>query len=144
MIDASPGLKCLHNRKLLILLILTLGLQVTVMGNVLAESGLAKTDTEYLVGRWVRPDGGYVLELLEFNDNGGLVATYYNRRLVHVAQAGWRQTREGIELFVELRDVDYPGSIYKLRYYPIKDRMQGVYFQAMYQQYYPVEFVRSR
>ncbi|MBE0617519.1 MAG: hypothetical protein IH608_06285, partial [Proteobacteria bacterium] len=37
-------------------------------------------DAQRLVGRWVRPDGGYVLELVAIRDDGGVEALYFNPR----------------------------------------------------------------
>jgi hypothetical protein len=47
-------------------------------------------------------------------------------------------------LFVELRDINYPGSKYNLHYDPKTDRLKGNYFQALERQNYEVEFVRVR
>ena len=47
-----------------------------------------------------------------------------------------------MKLFVELRDVNYPGSTYSLRYDPARDVLEGAYFQAMEQQTFDVSFVR--
>jgi len=130
---------------LLVLLLLAVLLQGSQISQSLAESSKTTPGkTQALVGSWVRPDGGYLLELREFQADGNLLATYNNRRPINVAQAKWRETTKGIDLFIELRDVNYPGSTYRLHYDPATDRMQGVYFQAMYQQQYQVEFIRSR
>jgi hypothetical protein len=53
--------------------------------------------------------------------------------------------KEGkITLLVELRDVNYPGSMYNLRYDPENDRLKGTYFQAIQRETYDVEFVRTK
>ena len=49
-----------------------------------------------------------------------------------------------LEVFVELRDVNYPGSNYTLIYDREKDLLAGVYFQATMQQTYDVTFSRMR
>lgn len=128
----------------LVLLVLALCLTMGLTSMVLAGATIPVADTERLVGRWVRPDGGYLLEFSTFTADGNLTATYNNQRPVHVAQAKWRANAAGVDLFIELRDVNYPGSTYRLHYAPASDRLQGIYFQAMYQQSYPVEFIRSR
>jgi hypothetical protein len=46
-------------------------------------------------------------------------------------------------VFVELRDVNYPGSTYTLRYEPARDRLVGLYDQAAQRQHYDLIFVRS-
>jgi hypothetical protein len=47
-------------------------------------------------------------------------------------------------LFVELRDVNYPGSTYTLQYDPALDCLKGTYFQAMQKETYLVEFMRVK
>ena len=128
-------------------LVLLLGLallMVTMAGGAVADSNGQTTNAQSLVDRWVRPDGGYFLDLREFVSDGSLVAAYFNPKPINVARAGWRPAAEGLDLFVELRDVNYPDSIYTLHYDPVTDRMQGLYFQAVQQQSYEVMFTRSR
>ena len=133
-----------HGKRRSFLLFVGVALLSCLAGGVSAGNSDQPTEPLSLVDRWVRPDGGYILELHEFNTDGRLVAAYYNPKPIHVGRAGWRPSKQGIDLFVELRDVNYPGSIYTLHYDPVTDRMHGVYFQAMYQQQYQVEFIRSR
>ena len=109
-----------------------------------ANESVANVDVRLLEGNWVRPDGGYVLELSNMEFDGSLTARYFNPRQIRVSQAFWIITEETIGLFVELRDINYPGSKYSLRYDPSSDRLQGAYFQAMEGQIYAVEFVRKQ
>lgn len=104
----------------------------------------APDDIQRLAGRWVRPDGGYVVELKNIKKDGSLTAAYYNPRPIKVfrAEAGRKDGR--ITLFVELRDVNYPGSTYTLQYDPASDRLMGTYFQAVQRQTFEIEFVRAR
>ena len=37
-------------------------------------------DYERLVGRWLRPDGGYILDIKEIQPDGKVVAVYLNPR----------------------------------------------------------------
>jgi len=119
------------------------------MGHVmLAESGQADAqspaDLHRPEGRWVRPDGGYVLELSEIKKDGSLNASYFNPRPIKVFSAKWSQREGKIHVFVELRDVNYPGSTYNLQYEPGSDRLKGTYFQAVEKQTYNIEFVRVK
>jgi len=132
------------SRQLLVLLLLGEALLVSMAGGAVAASGDQTAKARSLVDRWVRPDGGYILELREFANDGNLVAAYYNPQPINVARAGWRPAAEGLDLFVELRDLNYPGSIYTLHYDPANDRLQGIYFQAVQQQSFQVMFTRSR
>ena len=50
-----------------------------------------KSDTQRLIGRWVRPDGGYVLELKGIGKDGSLKAAYFNPRSIHVSRAEYRR-----------------------------------------------------
>jgi hypothetical protein len=76
--------------------------------------------------------------------DGSLTAAYYNPRPIRVfrEEAGRKDGR--ITLFVDLRDVNYPGSTYTLHYDPASDRLRGTYFQAVQRQTFDIEFVRSR
>jgi len=103
-----------------------------------------QTDVQVLEGRWVRPDGGYVLELRDIKKDGSVSAAYYNPRPINVFSAKWSQREGRINLFVELRDVNYPGSKYILQYEPGSDRLKGTYFQAVEKQTFNIEFVRAK
>jgi hypothetical protein len=83
-----------------------------------------------LAGRWLRPDGGYVLELGGIDPDGLVMAAYFNPRPIHVSRAEWCRQEGRLGLFIELRDVNYPGSTYTLVYQDKNDRLQGIYYQA--------------
>ncbi len=105
---------------------------------------IRKTDEQRLHGRWVRPDGGYVLELKEIRKDGSLKAAYFNPQQINVSRAELHRKEGNITLFIELRDVNYPGSNYNLRYNPKTDRLTGTYFQAVAKETYDIEFVRMK
>ncbi len=112
-----------------------------------AETGKpapSQTDFQRLEGRWVRPDGGYVLELKDVKKDGRLKASYFNPRPIMVYRAELGRRGGNVVLFVELRDVNYPGSTYTLQYDAVTDRLKGTYFQAVQRQTFDVEFVRVR
>ena len=50
--------------------------------------------------------------------------------------------QKGVEVFIELRDVNYPGSTYTLRYGRENDVLEGIYYQAVQQQSFTVQFIR--
>ena len=114
-----------------------------------AESGKdgkpkpAQTDYGRLEGKWLRPDGGYVLELSDVKSEGTLKAAYFNPRPINVAKAKWRSMDDRIQVFVELQDVNYPGSTYTLIYDPKHDRLNGYYYQAVVKGTFDVVFVRK-
>ena len=97
-----------------------------------------------LEGRWVRPDGGYILELRNIKKNGSVTAAYFNPKPIKVFRAELSHKEGKIHLFVELRDVNYPGSTYSLIYDPISDRLRGAYFQAVERRSFDIEFMRAK
>ena len=97
-----------------------------------------------LIGRWLRPDGGYVLELSDPTPKGQLKAVYFNPRPINVSSAEWKLKDGLLRVFIELRDVNYPGSTYTLDYNPTTDRLTGIYFQAALRQQFEVEFERTQ
>ena len=103
-----------------------------------------RTIAKSLQGRWIRPDGGYVLEIKGVAADGRLDVAYFNPRPIHVAAA--RASREGstIKVTIELRDENYPGSTYNLRFDPQSDRLSGDYYQAVAREHYPIFFVRMK
>ena len=100
--------------------------------------------TEYLplVGRWVRTDSPYVIDIQRVGRDGTLEAAYYNPRPIHVARALAKSESGELGIFIELRDVNYPGSTYTLVYNRSQDLLQGVYFQAVARESYDVRFAR--
>jgi uncharacterized protein (DUF2147 family) len=104
----------------------------------------AKRDFGELKGRWLRPDGGYILAVKDIDPGGKIDAAYYNPRQINVSEA--QATREGetLKVFIELRDFGYPGSTYTLIYDPKTDQLSGVYYQAAIRQRFDVFFVRAK
>lgn len=109
-----------------------------------AQSTGSEVGTDRLVGRWVRPDGGYILEIRSARAGGKLEAAYLNPRSIKISRAEWRREEGRLLLFIELRDVNYPGSTYNLRFEPDKDRLVGAYYQAVQKQTFDVEFARQK
>jgi len=107
-------------------------------------AGDQQVDPAVLTGRWQRPDGGYLLELNGIGPEGVVKAAYFNPRPINVSRSEWRRRKGRLELFVELRDVNYPGSTYTLVYQSENDRLYGIYYQAALGQMFEVEFVRVK
>ena len=97
-----------------------------------------------LIGRWLRPDGGYVIDIRHISSGGKMEAAYFNPRSINVSRAEVSRTKGGLGVFVELRDTGYPGSNYTLTYNPQQDMMTGIYFQATIGQSFEVIFVRAK
>jgi hypothetical protein len=104
-----------------------------------AEPGAGLTGLE---GRWQRPDGGYILEIRKVYPNGVADAAYFNPNPIRVAKATATGDPSSATVFVELQDVNYPGSTYTLTYDPRRDVLEGIYYQAMLAQSFDVVFVR--
>ena len=70
---------------------------------------------QQLQGKWLRPDGGYVVDLRDVDASGTIEAVYRNPHPIHIARA--EATRDGAarQVFVGLRAPGYPGSTYTLR-----------------------------
>lgn len=98
---------------------------------------------EKVRGRWLRPDGGYVLAIGDIGQDGRAEAQYFNPSPINVAWTRVRTEGGVVKVDVELRDVNYPGCLYKLSYLPETDRLVGTYFQAQMQQTHEVAFVRE-
>jgi hypothetical protein len=104
----------------------------------------AKAGFDILKGRWRRPDGGYVLEIRKIDGSGKMDAGYFNPRPINVSRAEASREGETAKVFIELRDINYPGSTYALTYDPESDHLNGTYFQAALQQSFEVIFVRLK
>jgi hypothetical protein len=109
-----------------------------------ASASAANPAFEKLPGQWLRPDGGYILDLRSVDSiSGKLEAAYLNPSPIHVATAQAVRDGERVKVFIELRDVNYPGSTYTLTYDPGKDQLTGEYFQAVARETYAVFFIRK-
>jgi hypothetical protein len=106
--------------------------------NASSTAAQTKPDFRKLKGKWLRPDGGYVIEIRSAEDNGKLDATYANPSPVHLARAEASRDGAATKVFIELRDVNYPGSTDTLTYVPDRDLLVGIYYQALQQQSFEV------
>jgi hypothetical protein len=97
-----------------------------------------------LPGKWQRSDGGYIIEIRSVEPGGKMDAAYFNPQPIHVARAEASQQGETVKVFLELRDVNYPGSTYTLAYDPAADQLKGIYYQAVQQQQFEVFFERLK
>ncbi|MCG8702096.1 MAG: hypothetical protein MI922_28840 [Bacteroidales bacterium] len=95
-------------------------------------------------GKWLRPDGNYVLEIKEVLPGGKLRAAYYNPSDIKISKATYSEDKGTIKVHVEFADENYHGSKYNLVYDAKLDMMKGVYYQAMMGQTYEINFVRKR
>lgn len=109
-----------------------------------ASPGAGASDLGVLLGRWVRPDGGYVIDIRAVDANGKLDASYANPRPLPFSQAEVVRDGSTIGLYFELRAGGYDGSNYALVYDPAGDRLVGVYTQVVAKQKFDVRFERAK
>ena len=107
-----------------------------------SQAGGTLAALQKLEGRWQRDDGGYIIDISRVDAGGKLTAAYLNPRPINVAKAEASMLGQTLRVFIELRDVNYPGSTYQLTYDPADDRLKGSYFQAALQETYEVAFAR--
>jgi hypothetical protein len=107
-----------------------------------ATASSGGSDVGVLKGKWLRPDGGYIIEIRSIDPTGKIDAAYFNPNPIKVAAAQLRQENGGLNVFIELRDTGYPGCTYKLVYDRQLDQLKGVYYQAAVQESYDIYFIR--
>jgi hypothetical protein len=103
-----------------------------------------KPEFSKLMGKWERPDGGYVLEIKSVDSSGKVEAGYFNPNPINVSRAAALREGGATKVFVELRDENYPGCTYSLTYDPQNDQLFGQYFQASMQRTFDVVFARMK
>ncbi|MBZ5858583.1 hypothetical protein [Flavihumibacter profundi] len=97
-----------------------------------------------VVGDWIRTDAPYQLKITELSEGGLLKAGYFNPNPINVGKANWQVTNGALQLYIELRDENYPGSNYTLTYLPEKNLLVGSYFQAVQGVSYDIAFMRAK
>lgn len=108
-----------------------------------ADAG-APAEVRKMLGRWLRSDGTYELELKGADKTGVVEAAYFNPKSIHVSRSIWMRGAEGLQIVVELNDVGYPGATYVLSHDPKEDRLFGKYNQPQMGQTFEVDFVRKK
>ena len=106
-------------------------------------SVVRKVSLDTLKGSWVRPDGGYRIEIDTVAANGELAATYFNPNRLPFEKAHATLAGGTLRAAFELRAGGYNGSTYELTYDPASDRLVGIYYQAVMKQKFDVYFVRK-
>jgi hypothetical protein len=97
-----------------------------------------------LIGKWIRSDGGYTIEVFSATKDGKLDAGYFNPNPIHVDKSEWKISENILYMRVILKDINYPGSTYVLRYIPDNETLAGNYFQAVEKTNYDVIFSRKK
>jgi hypothetical protein len=128
------------------LLALAIGIHPSTVAAQVVSKAPIQSDSPFgaLPGRWVRPDGGYVISIRSVDASGKLDAAYANPNPLPFARAEATQDGKTTKLFFELRAGGYNGSTYTLTYDPAADVLKGVYYQAVAQQKFDVYFTRAK
>ena len=108
-----------------------------------STSNSKEADKNSLVGDWVRTDANYLIRISKVNEDGTMIAQYFNPNPINVGKANWEQSYSNLKVIVEMRDVNYPGSTYTLNYLPDRDMLAGEYYQAVEGLTFYVEFMRK-
>jgi uncharacterized protein (DUF2147 family) len=112
--------------------------------NAAPAAAAASPELAKLMGKWQRPDGGYILDIKSIDPSGKVDAGYFNPNPINVSRAAAYREKGATKLVIELRDVNYPGSTYTLELNPESDQLFGQYFQAAMQQTFEVVFSRVK
>ncbi len=122
---------------------LAIGLSCTLL---MSPLGFAQAQPDFLAlrGRWVRTDGGYVIEIKGVDPAGLMQAAYYNPNPIYVSRAEAARAGAAVTVFIELRGPGYPGSTYTLIHDPKSDQLKGIYHQAALQKNFEVVFIRGK
>ena len=107
-----------------------------------AAQTIRSPDMLALQGRWIRTDAPYVIEM-RHAQGSSLQAFYFNPKPIHVVKTEASEQDGFVQVMIELKDVNYPGSTYVLRYERAQDVLRGIYFHPINQQSYEVRFVHQ-
>ena len=112
----KPGKNARGKRKkwlIPVICLVCMGLAVAVVYGLMNRSATEPTatvpqkketpDFDRLVGNWVRPDGGYVIEIRKIYPDGKVDAAYFNPQSIHVSRSTVSEKDGIIELFIELQ-----------------------------------------
>jgi hypothetical protein len=115
-----------------------------VVGAWVSEPTAQGADLTFLLGNWVRPDGGYTITIRSVDNSGKIQASYANPRPLPFSKAEVSREGNAVKLFFELRAEGYNGSTYRLTYDPASDHLVGIYYQAVQRKEFEVVFQRAK
>jgi hypothetical protein len=100
-------------------------------------------DNQALVGRWVRTDHPYVIDIRGMAPDGRLDVQYLNPRPINVSYATAVRRDGRLGVTIELNDQGYAGSLYSLTYEAGADRLVGTYRLPTRNEEFVVSFSRQ-
>jgi len=108
-----------------------------------AQPSPVHLDLLAMQGTWVREDAPYRLEI-SGGAGGVMRVKYFNRKYINVEETD-TAARGGFQyILIRLKDVNYPGSIYLLRYDRKQDKLFGIYTPGTTGQEFNVSFARKK
>lgn len=69
---------------------------------------------------------------------------YLNPNPINVGRSAWRINEDVLQLYVELQDVNYPGSLYSLAFVEESNSLSGTYYQAVSKETFNVKFTKKK
>jgi hypothetical protein len=102
----------------------------------------AASELPKLVGRWLRSDADYTIEVRSVAPDGTVDASYRNPNPIRVSRAQARSDGGSALFFLELNDRGYPGNFYALTYDAGSDSLSGTYHHLGLNQTFEVAFSR--
>lgn len=112
-------------------------------GSLPAADEQKPTGVDVLLGEWLRPDGGYIIDVKSIDAAGKADAAYLNPKPINVESTVVAEPVKGITLKMVLRDENYPGATYDLLYDAEADQLKGTYTQPALNQTFQIEFIRK-
>ena len=97
-----------------------------------------------LVGKWERPDGGYIIEIKGVDPSGKLDVAYYNPDPINVSRAAAWRDKGATKVVIELRDVNYPGCTYNAGTQPADRPVVRAIFPGRHAETFEVVFARVK
>ena len=67
-------------------------------------------DKTKIIDEWLRTDSDYMIKITAVNDDGSMLAQYFNLDPINVGRVNWESISGDFQIIIELRDVNYPGS----------------------------------
>lgn len=133
-----------NTRKKRILLLLAIVIFIPIIWFFfLNEKGGEETVSEKLIGKWLRNEGSYTLEIKAVNEDGTLDVAYFNPKSVELGRTEWMMYKNKLHVLVELKG-PYVLSNYQLVYDEETKRLHGTFFQAVEQETYSIYFEKAK
>jgi len=99
-----------------------------------------ESDPNDLLGKWMRTDGNYTIEISSLTRDGNMKAKYLNPSPIHCDKTTYADTDGTLSVHLLLNDKNYPNCTYDLQFMKEKNILFGKYFQATSGQSYEVIF----